>query len=752
MPVPVVSRTEQEPADTDPDPAPPPGAPVPDGIDPIIAAEQAHLSAARKFLGLMREDVLSLEALGGDPVSEEYLKADLYRRAEALRDLPDTPLFFGRLDYRRPPGEEAGEHGGPPGERSAGTAPAPAPGGESFHIGRRHVHDPAGRPVVIDWRAPVSRPFYRASQAEPMGLTRRRRFGFAGGELTAYEDEAFGASPGSAATATPPGPSGAAVSRIMLEEIERPRSGPMRDIVATIQPDQDDIVRAGADQTICVQGAPGTGKTAVGLHRVAYLMYAYRERMARRGVLVIGPNSAFLSYIRNVLPALGETGVSQVTVADLVAARPGLRVRATDDERAARVKGDARMAEVLRRALWARLAEPAEAVMLSRGSRRWRVPAYELAALAGELRERGVRYGAGREMLGHRIAHVILTRMEAAGEACDDRTHDAVRRTRQVRAAVDSIWPKADPVRLVYTLLASRDELASAADGLLDDAEQAAVSWDGGTRAGRGPGSARWSAADLVLIDEAAGLIERTASVAHVVVDEAQDLSPMECRAVARRCETGSVTVLGDLAQGTTPCATTSWPELLSHLGKREAQLRVLEMGYRVPREILDFANRLLDEIAPSLARAASLRHDPGALEIVSTGPEGLHGALVSSCTQAADRPGSIAVIAAEDQVSALSRALGRAGLEHVVLAVGRLSGKENEGGTGQGGAAGTGRLTIVPVGLAKGLEFDQVLVVEPARITAGGSRGPNRLYVALTRAVSRLTVLHAEPLPAVLG
>jgi hypothetical protein len=353
-----------------------------------------------------------------------------------------------------------------------------------------------------------------------------------------------------------------------------------------------------------------------------------------------------------------------------------------------------------------------------------------------------VRYGAGREMLAHRIAHVILTRMEAAGEACDDRTHDAVRRTRPVRAAVDGIWPKADPVRLVYTLLASPAELASAADGLLDDAEQAAVCWDGGTRAGRGPGSARWSAADLVLIDEAAGLIERTASVAHVVVDEAQDLSPMECRAVARRCETGSVTVLGDLAQGTTPCATTSWPDLLAHLGKRDAQLQVLEMGYRVPREILDFANRLLDQIAPSLARAASLRHDPDALEIVSTGPDGLDGALVSSCAQATASPGSIAVIAADDQVTALSRTLGRAGLEHAVL----------DGGPGPGGAQGTGRLTIVPVSLAKGLEFDQVMVVEPARITAAGSRGANRLYVALTRAVSRLTVLHTEPLPAVLG
>jgi DNA helicase IV len=739
--MPAASHTEQEPAETDPEPtptSPSPGRPASAGdADPVIEGERAHLAQSRKFLGLMRDDVLSLEALGGDPVSEEFLKADLYRRAEALRDLPDTPLFFGRLDYRHRVGAQ--ETPEPGDDRPDG--------GEQFHIGRRHVHDPAGRPVVIDWRAPVSRPFYRASQAEPMGLTRRRRFGFSGGELTAYEDETFGAAPATApgaATGGAAGAQGGQPSKIMLDEIERPRSGPMRDIVATIQPDQDDIVRAGAEQSICVQGAPGTGKTAVGLHRVAYLMYAYRERMARRGVLVVGPNLAFLSYIRNVLPALGETQVDQVTMADLVADRAGLRVRAADGEEAARVKGDPRMAKVLRRALWARLGEPAEPILLARGSRRWRVPVYELRGLVDELRERGVRYGAGRDMLAHRIAHVILTRMEAAGEACDDRTHDAVRRTRPVRAAVDAIWPKADPVRAVYTLLADRQELARAADGLLDEAEQDALSWEDG-RAGRGPGSARWSAADLVLIDEAADLIERTPSVGHVVVDEAQDLSPMECRAIARRCETGSVTVLGDLAQGTTPSATTSWPEMLAHLGKRDAQLRVLEVGYRVPREILDFANQLLDLIAPTLTRAASLRHDPGALDVVTTTSAGLGDALLAACAEAAGRPGSVAIITADDQTAALSRVLDHGGLGHAVL----QSTREQAGGDE---APGSVRLTVVPVSLAKGLEFDQVVVVEPARIVASGHRGAQRLYVALTRAVSRLTVLHAQPLPALLG
>ncbi len=616
----------------------PPASPERAGIDApasILTAEQDHLAQSREFLRLMREDVLSLKALAGDPVSVEYLKADLYRRAEALKDLPGTPLFFGRVNYHH-------------GDTAAGFA------GEQFHIGRRHVHDPAGRAVVVDWRAPVSRPFYRASQGQPMGLDLRRRFGFAGADLTAYEDERF---TGGMESGPEPGAEPGRPSQILIDEIERPRSGPMRDIVATIQPEQDDIVRAAVEQTVCVQGAPGTGKTAVGLHRVAYLLYAYAERLGRGGVLVIGPNRAFLAYIRHVLPALGELNVAQQSVTDLLAAVP---VRGADTEAAAVVKGDARMAEVLRRALWAQLSEPAEAILLPRGSRRWRVSAAEISDLIAGLRERGVRYGTGRDMLAHRIAHVILTKIEAAGETCDDRTHDAVRRTRPVRAAVDQAWPKADPARLVFRVLSEPALLAAAADGLLDPAEQAAIAWD---RPPRSPASARWSPADAVLIDEARDLIERTPSLAHVVVDEAQDLSPMECRAIGRRCATGSATVLGDLAQGTTPWAAATWPDLLRHLGKPEADLRVLETGYRVPSQILDFASRLLADIAPGLGAARSVRHDAGALEVRDTGPDGVAAALALAGRDALSRPGSAAVIASDDDLPGLAAALAAAGL-----------------------------------------------------------------------------------------
>jgi DNA helicase IV len=692
--------------------------------DSVIAAERAHLARSREFLHLMRENALELakNPMAGDRVSLEYLKADLYRRAEALKDLPDAPLFFGRLDYSELARRD---------EDFAGA---------DFHIGRRHVHDPEGTPVVLDWRAPVSRPFYRASQPEPMGLTLRRRFGFAGGALTAYEDERFRSSKEAAVRSGQDDVQ--PVSNLLINEIERPRSGPMRDIVATIQPEQDDIVRAGAATTVCVQGAPGTGKTAVGLHRVAYLLYAHKEQVTRRGVVVVGPNLAFLSYIRNVLPALGELDVTQTTVADLVATTP---IRGTDTDDAATVKGDARMAELLRGVLWSSIRPPAQALVLSRGSRRLRVPAHEVEELARELRDRGVRYGTGRELLAHRIAHVILLQLEAAGETCDDRTHDSVRRSAPVRKCVDEVWPKVDPKRLVFTVLSDQNQLLSNGPGRLSSAELDLIRWQ---KAPRGLGSAPWTRADQVLIDEAADLIERTPSIAHVVVDEAQDLSPMEMRAIGRRCATGAATVLGDIAQGTTPWAATSWPELLKHLGKPDAAVRELDVGYRVPRQILDYASRLLPVIAPGLGPARSLRADADSLAVVAVAPDELGARVAAGCATALERPGSVAVICADAQTTEVAAALTTAGLAFEVLGATEspaLPSLNSE----ISAISGDGRLTIVPVTLAKGLEFDHVVLVEPGRIATGEAYGLRRLYVALTRAVSRLTVFHSEPLPA---
>lgn len=670
-----------------------------------LEAEQAHLAQSRSALTAMRADVeaLDISDVTGNWVNAKILAAEIDNRIKALADLSHTPLFFGRLDYLHAPGVEQTE----------------GAEGEQFYIGRRHVHDAHGDPMVIDWRAPVSQPFYRASRTEPLDVRLRRRFGYTGGELTAYEDEHL----------TDPAEAGTS-SKLLQTEIERPRVGPMRDIVATIQPEQDEIVRAGIGGTVCVQGAPGTGKTAVGLHRVAYLLYAHRDRLARTGTLVIGPNKSFLQYIEQVLPALGELQVKQATVDDLVA---HVTVRGTDPAERARIKGDARMAEVLRRAVRSGIRMPKEPIVVVRGSRRWRVPAYELEELVRELMERDIRYGAAHEALPQRIAHNVLVRMEEAGEAPDDRVQDAVARTPAVKAAVKGVWPKADPAKTVLRLLSDAEFLAECADGILSPEEQATVLWE---KPPRSLASVKWSAADAVLIDEALDLVQRTHSLGHVVLDEAQDLSPMQYRAVGRRCSTGSATVLGDIAQGTTPWATASWEEALAHLGKPGAPVEELTRGFRVPRGVIAYASLLLPTIAPGLAPATSVRESPGDLVIRRTSAEELDAAVLAACHDALGYEGSIGLIAADDRVASLAAALEAAGLPYLA------PGEET---------SAQARLTLVPATLAKGLEYDYVVLDEPAAIVSGEPderTGLRRLYVALTRAVSGLAVLHAKPLP----
>ncbi|MFG2135384.1 HelD family protein [Streptomyces sp. NPDC048650] len=686
------------------DPSPGPG-PGPGPSTTALDTERAHLAASRAALRAMRADAeaLNIADVTANWVSAEVLQGEIDARIKALADLAHTPLFFGRLDYLHAPGVDAAE----------GAA------GENFYVGRRHVHDADGDPMVIDWRAPVSQPFYRASKKDPMDLRLRRRFGYTGGELTAYEDEHL-TDPAEAER----------TSRLLQSEIERPRVGPMRDIVATIQPEQDEIVRAGIGGSVCVQGAPGTGKTAVGLHRVAYLLYAHRERLARSGTLVIGPNRSFLHYIEQVLPALGELEVKQATVEDLVA---HVEVRGTDEAATATVKGDARMAEVLRRAVRAGITMPQEPCVVVRGSRRWRVPAYEIEEIVRELMGREMRYGAAREALPQRIAHAVLVRMEQAGEAPDDRVQDAVARNAAVKAAVKAVWPPVDPAKLVLRLLGDAEFLAEQAEGVLTPEEQKAILWGRPPRSVR---SAKWSSADAVLIDEATDLVARTHSLGHVVLDEAQDLSPMQYRAVGRRCSTGSATILGDIAQGTTPWATGTWEEALSHLGKPGAAVEELTQGFRVPRAVIAYASRLLPAIAPDLTEATSIREAAGDFEVRRVAATERDAAVLAACDRALAKEGSIGLIAAQARVPVLRAALAAAGVS--CLAPGEETSAE-------------ARLTLVPATLAKGLEYDHVVLDEPAAIIDGEPderTGLRRLYVCLTRAVSGLEVVHAAGLP----
>lgn len=652
--------------------------------DAVLIAERRHLEDSRLALARMKDQAADWQtATGGDHVSTQYLRQMLHRRVEQLTDTPDAPLFFGRLDFSRRLG---------------------APTDETCHIGRRHVTTgPGSDPLVIDWRAPISRAFYQARAADPMGVALRRRFGFQAGQLTAYEDEDL---------------SRDSSSDLLEAEIERPRTGPMRDIVATIQPDQDELVRIAVEHSMCIQGAPGTGKTAVGLHRVAYLLYTYRERLTKAGVLVIGPTEGFLDYIGDVLPALGEIEATQTTIDSLVCEATQTDIRAEDSSELSSLKGEARMAEILHRAVWRHLQKPTETLVVPHGHRQWRIPAPQLADSLQTLIRRQVRYLAGREMLGQRLAHEVLVRMEAAGDITDDRLQHRISRCKEVRHMVDLLWPKLSPASVLHRLYSDPVFLSECAEGILTAEEQLALSW---VRPPRTPRSARWTLADVVLLDEVSDLLNRTPSLGHVIVDEAQDLSAMQLRAVGRRVSTGSVTLLGDLAQATTPWASTDWTTALGHLGRPEAEVKELVEGFRVPGDVLSYAARLLPIIAPALTPPRPMRRSPGDLQIqrVSDVPQQLPQILDTL----AQREGTIGVILPDTWESIIPPPEGR-------------------------------RIQIVPASLAKGLEFDHVVVAEPADIVAAEPNeitGLRRLYVCLTRPISSLLIVHTRPLPSAL-
>ncbi|WUJ70444.1 AAA family ATPase [Kribbella soli] len=670
-----------------------------------LEAERAFLTTAQVALHRMYAEVVDrdVQVIGGEDNDERFTNEANQRakemRTHALLDLPDVPLFFGRLDYEK------------------GTIPDL----DQIYIGRRHVHDGSGVPLVIDWRAPVSVPFYRATHSDRQRVLMRRRYGFSDhAELTGFEDE-----PLTGVIETDQ------ADAFLRAEIERPRTGPMRDIVATIQPEQDDLVRAPLHPSVCVQGAPGTGKTAVGLHRVAYLLYTERERLGRGGVVIVGPNRSFLSYIRKVLPALGEVDVRQITIDELIT-RP---TAAIDETEAERLKGDARMADVLRRALWSYVGTPTGGVLYSKGSRRYRVHDYEVVNIVSDLRE-STRYAPGRNALAQRIAHVVLVRMEERAESPDDRVQNAVARSKPVKDVLDSVWPRVAPEQILHRLLSNAEFLAQAAPALTDE-ERTALLWSKPVRSWK---SAKWSFADTVLLDELEDLIERrTGSLGHLVLDEAQDLSAMQLRALGRRCRTGSATVLGDLAQATTPWAAGSWDRVLGHLDKSDGVVEELDRGFRVPEQIIRFAAKLLPEIAPTLSTPSGVRTVADALSVVPATESTLADEVIAACKSALAGEGSVALIAADDQVARLRDAIAAAGLE--VALIGET---EDE--------IDTVRLVCVPATLAKGLEFDAVIVAEPAHIVAAEPRGLHRLYVVLTRAVSRLQIIHAEPLPGALG
>jgi DNA helicase IV len=667
--------------------------------------EQGYLDGAYRHLEAMTRRASSAAADAAERSAGDWdatvAHHHLTRRVKSLAG-DARPLCFGRIE------EESGPR---------------------WYIGRRHVEDDRGEAVVVDWRAPVSVPFYRATFRDPLGLRLRRRFILEEGRrIIDLLDEDFDDpdTAGRIAASGLPDP--------MLAELGRSRTGTMHDIVATIAAEQDRIIRAPLDTPVIVQGGPGTGKTAVGLHRAAFLLFEHRQALEREGVLVLGPNRLFLAYISEVLPSLGEAAVVQTTIAGLAGA---WRVAGVDALEVACLKGEARMAAVVARACRGALRSPEQSLQVSTRWASVRLAAAEIgevmeAALAsgGPIAQQRTRF---RRAIAQRVAAMVGQRRPELVLDAQDIAAD-LRRDRIAEATLNRLWPNQSPAGVLRALLGRPALLAQAAQGILDRHEMEALR--------RRPGSSvaleRWTDADLALLDEAQSQLSGPPRrYGHVVVDEAQDLSAMALRMVARRSRDGrSLTILGDLAQATAPGATRDWTEAIEALGNPSgARIEPLSIGYRVPRQIMDLANRLLASMAPGLAATTSVRvseHGPIFRRVQE--PE-LATAVVEETADVLSRFGSVAIIAVSSRIGELL-----AGLRSRPVPV-----------TVPGQPPTVGEVSLLEPAQAKGLEFDAVVVVDPAAFLREPA-GAGLLYIALSRAVQHLSVVHVDALPAPLA
>jgi DNA helicase IV len=659
-----------------------------------LEAEQAYIDRAYACLDAMRKRAEELDPVG-DVWSKKELELALAKRVASLKDT-GRALCFGRID----------EEDGP-----------------KWYIGRRHVEDAKSDPVVVEWRAPIAAPYYRARPGNPQGLVMRRQFMLDGRTIVSMADDRFDES---AEVEEGPAVRGRAA---LMAELERSRTGEMIDIVATIQPEQDEIIRSPLEGLIAVQGGPGTGKTAVGLHRAAFLLYTHPP-LSRAGVLVIGPNRTFLKYIAQVLPSLGEEAVVQTTPRDLLS---NARVRREESPEAQRLKGDARMAEVIRRSLVARRRPLEEDLTLRYSIGRVTLTPDEAWKVVEAVSARRIPWNAGRTNLREQLLRALY--LAYTGGALM-RTADPEHMARTLRndplfqGALDRLWPSVSANALIGDLLSSPTRMAEAAAGLLTADEQQLILHPSGKRPS-------WTEADVALLDEAHELLAgQSRTYGHVIADEAQDLSPMQLRMLSRRCPSGSMTILGDLAQGTGVWANDSWDEVLAQLPQPDgARVEELRLGYRAPAQVIELASGLLPTIAPQVTPTESVRRGRTEPHIIRAVAARLAAVAAEEAIALTDDHHSVAVIVPDAMLKAVNKALHTAGLD---------VGEATHEGLDH-------RVTVLAAQSAKGLEFDAVIVVEPAAVAEElpGVRGLRLLYIAMTRPTRHLSVVHSLDLPA---
>lgn len=675
---------------------------------PELFAEQRYLDHAYERLAEMREaaksameDVLDL---GRGGTFQSRTERDVVVRNSLARldqlDIGEQPLCFGRTD---------------------------ATSGETYYIGRMGVSGRSQEPLIIDWRARVAEPFYRATGCHPMGLVRRRHFEVRSRQIVGIEDEPIHVDSTDDITITGQG--------ALLAALERSRSGQMSDIVATIQREQDEAIRAPLAGKLVVQGGPGTGKTAVALHRAAYLLYTHRFPLEHLGVLVIGPNPVFLRYISHVLPSLGETGVTLSTISGLV---HDTDIRAIESQELAAIKGDIRMVKFLRKAVRSRQRALRDDLIIGFGAMHLRIKAAETKAIVDSVKRRGGAHNPRRKSIERALIDVLYERFErgtrrGAVRSVVARTvgyeefAEAIAADADFVTALDRMWPRLHATELLHDLYGAMPLLKLAGKGVLRDKEIVMLYRTRSFHIDDIP----WTEADIALLDEAKTLLGPARSLAegevflrtygHVVSDETQDLSPMQLRMLGRRSLNGSMTLVGDIAQATGSWEPKNWNELLQHVGGRGSVTHTeLTIGYRTPEEVMSLANRVLDKLELDVAAPRPVRSSGN--EPVRVVSEDVWSEVAQLVAELAEDDGTLGVIAANPSEAATCFANGEREVQLVTDAL--HTGIER-------------KVMVVTPELAKGLEFDSVIVVEPSRVVV--EHGMRSLYVALTRTTNRL-------------